>query len=133
MTSKEASTGPWWDTKTFLLILVLIVSLPMAFADIPPFIDLPAHLGRYTVELDAGRSSDLARYYEFHWRLIGNLGIDLAIIPFGTIFGLEKGLQILMALTVALSASGLLLIGKQVHGQSRRLRCWRSCQYTAIS
>jgi hypothetical protein len=109
---------PWWEELPFQLCLVLLVSLPIAFADLPPFIDLPAHLGRYAVQLDAGRSPDLARYYSFHWGLIGNLGVDIAIIPFAKIFGLERGLQILMAIVIAASSSALLLVSREVHGRT---------------
>ena len=73
----------WWETRGFAALLVLIAIVPLLWPTVPPLVDLPGHMGRYHVELDAGRTESLARYFEFHWALIGNLGVDLLIIPLG--------------------------------------------------
>ena len=53
----------WWA-----IALALLSCLPVLVARYPQMSDYPAHLARYHVMLDAGRSPDLARFYGFTWQ-----------------------------------------------------------------
>ena len=46
--------APWWDRPGYALLLVLLMAVPLLGPDVPPLVDLPGHMGRYRVQLDAG-------------------------------------------------------------------------------
>ena len=107
----------FWQTRAFIALLVLITIVPLLWPDIPPLTDLPGHMGRYKVQLDIGNSPFLARYYEFHWAVIGNLGVDLLVIPLSAIFGLELAVKLVVIAIPALTVLGFLWVAREVHGQ----------------
>ena len=90
------------------VVMALLSCLPVLVARYPQMSDYPAHLARYAVMLDAGRSADLARYYSFKWQWTGNVGVDLLIRPFAALFGLEAGGRIIAGLIPPLTGFGLL-------------------------
>ena len=67
-----------------LAVCVLLAVVPLIYPPIPPLVDVPGHMGRYAVQLDPAPFRD---WYEFRWKLIGNLGVDLLIEPLGRLFG----------------------------------------------
>lgn len=101
----------------FAVVLALASCLPVAVAHYPQMSDYPAHLARYAVMLDGGRSADLAAYYSFHWAWTGNLGVDILIRPFAAIFGLETGGRIIAGIIPPLTALGLIAVDRQLHGR----------------
>jgi hypothetical protein len=112
----QQSVGHWWEHRWTVALLALLAAVPLIWPPIPPLVDLPGHMGRYRVELDAGRTV-LSQFYDFQWSLIGNLGVDLLIIPVSKIFGLELGVK-LIALTIPVTTvAALLWIAREVHGR----------------
>ncbi|WP_288935152.1 hypothetical protein [uncultured Sphingomonas sp.] len=107
----------WWQTRSFVVAMVIVAIIPLLWPQIPPLVDLPGHMGRYAVQLDGGRHPWLADWYNFQWSLIGNLGIDLLIIPLAPIFGLELAVKLIVIAIPALTVSGLLWIAREVHGR----------------
>lgn len=101
----------------FALLLALASCLPVLVARYPQMSDYPAHLARYAVMLDGGRSADLARYYTFRWAWTGNLGVDILIRPFAAIFGLEMGGRIIAGIIPPLTGLGLIAVDRQLHGR----------------
>ncbi|MDB5715375.1 MAG: hypothetical protein JWO15_2772 [Sphingomonadales bacterium] len=73
-------------------------------------------MGRYRVEL-AAPGSILRQYYSFHWTLISNLGVDLLIVPFSKLFGLELGVKLIVMAIPAMTVTAMLLIAREVHGR----------------
>lgn len=113
-----ASTGRrWWETGRLWLALAIASTIPLWWPTVPPLVDLPGHLGRYRVQLELGTSESLQRYFSFHWALIGNLGIDLLIIPLAPIFGLEGAVKVVVLTIPALTVGGLYWITREVHGR----------------
>ena len=92
------------------VVLALLSCLPVVVAQYPQMSDYPAHLARYHVMLDAGRSADLARYYTFEWKWTGNVGVDLLIRPFAAVFGLELGGRVICGLIPPLTGLGILAV-----------------------
>ena len=113
----EGATLRWWQTRWFVAAMVVAATLPLLWPDIPPLVDLPGHMGRYRVQLDGGTHSWLADWYDFRWSLIGNLGIDLLIVPLAPVFGLELAVKLIVIAIPALTVSGLLWIAREVHGR----------------
>ncbi|WP_294057691.1 hypothetical protein [Sphingomonas sp.] len=107
----------WWQTRWFVLAATLFAMLPLVWPDIPPLVDLPGHMGRYRVQLDGWRYPWLAEWYDFRWMLIGNLGVDLLVIPLSKIFGLELAVKLIVMAIPAMTVAGLLWIAREVHGR----------------
>jgi hypothetical protein len=102
----------------FLAALVLAAAIPLLWPHTPPLIDLPGHIGRYGIQLGLEDGSNpLARYYGFEWALIGNLGVDLLIEPVSRLFGLEPGVKLIVIAIPMLTAAGLLLVARELHGR----------------
>ncbi|RJF93690.1 hypothetical protein D3876_05155 [Sphingomonas cavernae] len=74
-------------------------------------------MGRYRVELDLASSPGLQQFYDFQWRLIGNLGVDLLVIPLAKLFGLELAVKLIVMAIPPLTVTGFLLIAQEVHGR----------------
>jgi len=114
----ETQLAPrWWQTRLFVIAATLIAIIPLLRPDIPPLVDLPGHMGRYRVQLSLADNPFLKEWYDFNWSLIGNLGIDLLIIPMAKLFGLELGVKLIVMAIPALTVSGLLWIAREVHGR----------------
>jgi hypothetical protein len=107
----------WWQTRWFVVAMVIAAVIPLLWPDIPPLVDLPGHMGRYRVQLDGAAYPWLAEWYDFRWALIGNLGVDLLIEPLAPIIGLELAVKLIIMAIPALTVSGLLWIAREVHGR----------------
>jgi hypothetical protein len=114
--SGHADARAWWEQPWLLALLVLASVVPLLGPDIPPLVDLPGHIGRYRVQLGLEESPFLRLYYDFDWALIGNLGVDLLIIPMSQLFGLELGTKLIVLAIPPLTVLGFLLVGREVHG-----------------
>jgi hypothetical protein len=121
MSSPAACPSPdeplqWWQTKGFIAAASLASAIPFLYPSVPPLVDALAHIGRYSVQLGlAGPNANI--WYDFNWMLIGNLGIDLLIIPMAAIFGLELAAKIIIMAIPVLLVAGFLLTAREVHGR----------------
>jgi hypothetical protein len=102
----------WWQTRWFVALMVLVAIIPLLKPDIPPLVDLPGHMGRYRVQLDMGNVPWLGDWYVFQWSMIGNLGIDLLIVPLAPVFGLELAVKLIVISIPALTVLWLLWIAR---------------------
>jgi hypothetical protein len=107
----------WWERPSTLLAVALISMVPLLWPEIPPLVDVPGHIGRYRVELDLQSSADLQRYYDFRWALIGNLGVDLLILPLAPLLGLEAAVKLVVVTIPALTVLGIFAVSREVHGR----------------
>lgn len=105
----------WWEKPWFLAALILLAFVPLLYPPIPPLVDLLGHMGRYRVELDLGQSAHLRRYFDFEWQLIGNLGVDLLIVPLSKLFGLELAVRLIVMAIPPLTVAGFLWVAREVH------------------
>lgn len=92
------------------VLLCLAAGLPGILAHYPQMTDYPAHLARWYIMLDEGRTPALARYYAFRWVWSGNLGADLLIRPLAALFGIETGGRLLVIAVPMLVAGGLFTV-----------------------
>ena len=107
----------WWTSNWYIAFLALVSIIPLLRPEVPPLIDLMGHMGRYRVEIADPSSPLLTRYFSFQWALMGNLGVDLLIVPMAKIFGLELGVKLIVMAVPPLTITGLLLIAREVHGR----------------
>ena len=108
---------PWWETRACLVAVVIATMLPLLYPPVPPLVDLLGHMGRYRVELDLAHSPWLQQYFDYHWAAIGNLGVDLLIIPVGKLIGLEPAVKLIVLLIPPLTAIGMMWVAREVHGR----------------
>lgn len=113
----DPSAGNWLQRRAVLIALALASLIPMLAAAVPPLTDLPGHMGRYRVQLDLATSPTLRAFYDFDWALIGNLGVDLLVIPLAPLLGLERAVWLIVAAIPVLTAAGFLLVARAAHGR----------------
>lgn len=113
--SDFSTDRPWWETRWFVAAMILLAFFPLIYPPVPPLVDLLGHMGRYRVELDLARSPDLQRYFDFEWQLIGNLGVDLLIVPMAKLFGLELSVKLIALAIPPLTVAGFLWVAREVH------------------
>jgi len=112
-----SDAAPWWESAWCLGLVVFATALPLLYPPVPPLVDLLGHMGRYRVELDLQHSAWLQRYYDYHWAAIGNLGVDLLVIPLAKLVGLEPAVKIIVLMTPPLTAAGFIWVAREVHGR----------------
>jgi hypothetical protein len=113
----NAASLSWWERPWVQAAAIMLSAVPLLWPDIPPLTDLPGHMARYRIELDLAQSPSLQRFYDFQWALIGNLGIDLLVIPLGRLLGLEAAVKLIVLLIPPLTAAGFLWVAREVHGR----------------
>lgn len=93
-----------------IIVLCIAAGLPGLLARYPQMTDYPAHLARWYIMIDEGRTPELARYYAFKWAWSGNLGVDILIRPVAALFGLETAGRLFVILIPMLVAGGLFAV-----------------------
>ena len=104
----------WWDGRATLVALVALAFVPLLWPALPPLNDLPGHIGRYRIAM--GQSPELARYFSYDWHLIGNLGVDLIVVPLARLVGLDLATKLVVMTIAPLTVAGMLCIAREVHG-----------------
>ncbi|SNT10866.1 hypothetical protein SAMN06295912_14211 [Sphingomonas laterariae] len=107
----------WWADWRYAVALVLLCAVPLIYPPLPPLTDLLGHLARYHVQLTVDSSPYLSRYFGFEWALLGNLGVDLLVIPMSKLFGLQFSVKLIALLVPPITAAGLLWIAREAHGR----------------
>lgn len=113
----QSGARDWWQTRWFFAAAVLLAALPLVWPAVGPLTDLPGHIGRYRVMLDGG-TGPLARWYVFHWRATGNLGVDLIVAALAPWLGLEPTVKLVAMAIPALTVAGILTLSRTVHGRA---------------
>ena len=108
---------PWWETRWFVAAAILAAFVPLLYPPLPPLVDLLGHMGRYTVQLDLDRSPDLQPFFGYDWRLIGNLGVDLLVVPLSKVFGLELAVRLIVMAIPPMTVAGFLWVAREVHNR----------------
>ncbi|MDT9599457.1 hypothetical protein [Sphingosinicella rhizophila] len=115
---QEQQGRHWWESRAFALALILATAIPLLWPDIPPLVDLPGHMARYRVQIEIDQSAALRSFYDFRWALIGNLGVDLLVVPLAKIFGLELAVKLIVLSIPPLTAAGFIWVAREVHGNT---------------
>ena len=111
------SVTPWWQTRVYVVLLIILAGAPFWWPAVPPLVDLPGHMGRYQVQLEIGSNPFFREYFDFQWSLIANLGIDLLVQIFGPLIGLETTIKAVVIAIPMITVAGLLLIAREAHGR----------------
>src|SRR5262249_28348382 len=62
-------------------------------------------------------SPALQRNWDFHWRPVGNLGVDLLVAPLAALFGLERAVWLIALGLPPLMIWGMGRISRALHGR----------------
>jgi hypothetical protein len=71
----------------------------------------------YKVALDWAHSPFLQRYYTLDWSVMGNLGVELLVIPLAKLIGLEPAVKLILLCVPPLTAAGFLWVAREAHGR----------------
>lgn len=109
--------GPrlWWERRLFVVLLMAVTAIPLAYPQNPPLVDIFGHMGRYRVQLDLAHSPALQQFFDFKWAAIGNLGVDLLVEPLGRLIGLEPAVKLIILAIPTLTVAGFLWVAREVH------------------
>lgn len=109
-----ATADPWWERRATAALLALAFALPLVWPAIPPLTDVPSHLARYHIAIDGV----LRDAFDYRWRLIGNLGVDLAVVPLAPLLGVERAGKLVILLIPVLTVGGMLAAARAAHGRT---------------
>ena len=113
----EPPVRAWWNSRFVVPGLMLLSTLPFWSVHTPPLIDFLAHIGRYHVQLHLADSPALQQSWDFHWQLVGNLGVELLIAPLARMFGFERAVWLIALALPPLMIWGIARISRAMHGQ----------------
>jgi len=100
--------------RLLLAAAVLLSITPLVWPETIPLTDLPQHMSRYWVALHQG---DFAGRFDFHWVLVGNLGVDLLMMPLGSLLPFATAVKVAMMIVIASNVGGMLLVAREIHGR----------------
>lgn len=107
----------WLQKRWALALLTLAAAIPLVWPPVPPLIDLLGHMGRYRIQTAIDQVPSLAAAYSFHWKLVGNLGVDLLMVPLAKLFGVEFAAKLIALAVPPLTVAGILWIAREAHGR----------------
>jgi hypothetical protein len=106
---------PWWETRAFVIAMVLLAAVPLLYPPVPPLVDLLGHMGRYRVQLDLDTSPTLQAFYSFEWSIMGNLGVDLLVAALAPLISLEPAVKLIIITIPMMTVGGMLWVAREVH------------------
>ena len=113
---------PWWEQRRLHFVLALLATVPLLYPAVPVWGDMPAHLAMYRVALEHGQpGSPLGQFYAYAWKIQGNMGVDLLVMPLARLFPLEMAAKLILIFTMALTVFGILALSREVHGRTSPL------------
>lgn len=110
-------TGGWWSSGLYVALLLLLMIVPLIWPIFPPLDDVPTHMGRFRIQAGMAGAPTLSSIFSIDWMPVGNLGVDLIVLQLQPFTGIELATKIAVMLIAVLSAGGLLLIAREVHGE----------------
>jgi len=103
----EPSAARFWSAFAALAVLLLI---PLLVTEIPPLLDYPNHLARMEILAHRGDDPVLARMYRIEWRIVPNIGIDLAMPALMRLLPIYVAGKVFVALALVLPLTGVVLL-----------------------
>jgi hypothetical protein len=100
----------WWAG---LALLIAVLLIPLFVTEIPPLLDYPNHLARMAILADRGDPA-LARIYGVDWRIVPNIGIDIAMPAVMRLLPLYAAGKIFVALALLLPLIGVVALHRAV-------------------
>jgi hypothetical protein len=96
-----------------LIALIAVLLLPLFVTEIPPLLDYPNHLARMEI-LAHGGDPALSRMYRVEWRIVPNIGIDLAMPALMRLLPLYVAGKFFVAMALLLPLLGVVALHRAV-------------------
>ncbi|HVF36618.1 MAG TPA: hypothetical protein VNA29_01590 [Sphingomicrobium sp.] len=113
----KGAPRPWWEGRPFVAAMVLLAFVPLLYPAIPPLVDLGGHMGRFKVAADLADSPYLQQWFSFRWLPIGNLGVDLLVVPLAKLIGVELATKLVVMAIPPMTVAGMLWVAREVHNR----------------
>jgi hypothetical protein len=97
--------------------MILLAFVPLLYPAIPPIVDIGGHMGRYKIAADVADSRILQQWFSFHWMPIGNLGVDLIVVPLSKLIGVELATKLVVMSIPPMTVAGMLWVAREVHNR----------------
>jgi hypothetical protein len=107
----------WWASPMLWFLLGAVATAPFILADLPPLTDLLNHIASYHIFFNVDHSPFLSKYYEVHWHLIGNMGVDLIVWAIGPFLGAELAARIAVGTIPMLTVAGIYTVSRASNGE----------------
>lgn len=108
---------PWWEGRPFVAAMILLAFVPLVYPAIPPIVDIGGHMGRYKVAAELAHSPTLQQWFSFRWLPIGNLGVDLLVVPLSKLIGIEPATKLVVMSIPPMTVAGMLWVAREVHNR----------------
>ena len=119
----QAERLHWWQGRGFVAAAAVASVVPLVVPATPPLVDLPGHIGRYRILVEAG-SPPLAKHYAVHWAPIGNLGVDLLVIALHPLLDVEPAARAIAIAIPVLTVLAMLWAAREAHGRLPPAAAW---------
>ena len=113
----KGAPRPWWEGRPFVAAMILLAFVPLLYPQIPPLVDIGGHMGRYKVAADLADSPILQQWFSFRWLPIGNLGVDLLVVPLSRMVGVELATKLVVMSIPPMTVAGMLWVAREVHNR----------------
>lgn len=102
--------------RAWIILFALVVSLPTLAVEFLPLVDYPNHLARQYVIAHHDHSEILQRYYEYDWKFIVAIAMDVFVQLFAHIAGLEWSMRLFAWAALLAPFAGALVLARVLHG-----------------
>jgi len=103
---------------TLLILTIILFSfIPLIFVSPIPLIDLPGHMAQYKVASHLETSPYLKNFFDYHWVLVGNLGVDVPVFILSKFSNIETASHIVVMSIPPLTVAGMLFLANEIHGR----------------
>ena len=113
----KGAPRPWWEGRPFVAAMILLAFVPLLYPVIPPLVDVGGHMGRYKIAADLVDSPILQQWFSFRWLPIGNLGVDLLVVPLSKLIGVEPATKLVVMSIPPMTIAGMLWVAREVHNR----------------
>ena len=111
------ASGIFGNPRVLLAGIFIVALIPMMVTPVLPLIDFYNHLARFYVLAHIGSSSLLQKYYEAHWSLLPDIGVDVLGTPLLAFIPPLLAGKIIAAGICAVLYGGVLYLNRVVTGQ----------------
>jgi hypothetical protein len=110
---RASPSALWWSVLAALIAVLLV---PLFLTEIPPLLDYPNHLARMHILSRLPDDADLARIYGTVWRIVPNIGIDIAMPALMHVLPLMVAGKVFVALALILPLVGVVALHRSLFG-----------------
>ena len=113
ITAPGANLVIWWSVFGLLVVVLLV---PLFLTEMPPLLDYPNHLARMEILARLPGDTALAKIYAVDWRIVPNIGIDVAMPALMHVLSLMAAGKVFVGLALILPLLGVIALHRAMFG-----------------